>query len=89
MAVLTLALDGSDPTQAEALLSRSQLGSRAAPLWTKLQQLLMQYEGLTGEGSGLRLHSNRLRVAVAEAILRTDRRVGLPPWLLQLFLVSG
>ena len=40
-----------------------------------------------GDGGGLLVHGGCLREAVADAILRVDRRLGLPVWLLQLFTV--
>ncbi|GFR47204.1 hypothetical protein Agub_g8884, partial [Astrephomene gubernaculifera] len=77
------------------------LGGRAAPLWAKLRRLLTQMaeadvaselQQQNGGGSGT---SGALRVgwmlrdAAAEAVLRTDPRVDLPQWLLDMFLVPA
>ncbi|KAG2493301.1 hypothetical protein HYH03_008437 [Edaphochlamys debaryana] len=84
------------------------LGGRAAPLWSKLRQLLAaalaadaaaeaaaQGGGAAagggaagGGGGGVRV-AWILRDAAAEAVLRTDSRVDLPQWLLDLFLAPG
>ncbi|KXZ56312.1 hypothetical protein GPECTOR_1g275 [Gonium pectorale] len=71
------------------------LGGRAAPLWGKLRQLLAQvaateqqsFTGVGGTGGGVSV-SWLLRDAAAEAVLRTDPRVDLPQWLLDLFVAS-
>eukprot|EP00798_Chlamydomonas_sp_ICE-L_P003499 gene3499-13566_t len=80
-----------DIAERDTLYGSSQLGSSAAPLWQRLQQLLTHYEAEVASTSssapseGLRNHGQCLRLAVADGILRADRRMQLPPWLLQLF----
>ena len=86
----------ADPGQREALLGQGQLGSRASAMWALLRTLLRRHDmlrsmpdGSSGgvDGGGLLVHGGCLREAVADAILRVDRRLGLPVWLLQLFTV--
>ncbi len=63
------------------------LGSRAAVHWLLLRQLLRRHELERGPG-GLYAHAGCLRVAVADSLLKVDRRLALPLWLLQLFQVG-
>lgn len=68
----------------------SMLGSGAtAPRWALLRALTRRLDlarGGTGGGGGASLlHGGRLRLAVADSLLKVDRRLALPPWLLRLF----
>ncbi|GAX75480.1 hypothetical protein CEUSTIGMA_g2923.t1 [Chlamydomonas eustigma] len=77
----------ADPAQRELLHGQSLLGSRSAPQWKLLQQLLQRYE--SGNAEGVEVISatrGSLKVAVAHAILKEDRRLSLPEWLLRLFM---
>ncbi len=75
---------GGDPLEAERLASGGPFGSRAAPLWAKLRSLLEQYGGPEAGGTA----RDVLRMAAADAVLRADRRMGLPLWLVDCFMVG-
>ncbi|KAG1678292.1 hypothetical protein FOA52_013913 [Chlamydomonas sp. UWO 241] len=76
----------SEPAQREAQLGARMLWSRAAPLWASLRALLERHEGERDQSlGGIRVHAGTLRVAAADAVLRVDRRLRLPPWMLALF----
>ncbi|GLC32976.1 hypothetical protein PLESTB_000384200 [Pleodorina starrii] len=76
---------------ASAAAVAATLGGRAAPLWAKLRQLLLQTAEADAaaeqQGGGVRV-AWLLRDAAAEAVLRTDPRVDLPQWLLDMFLAE-
>ncbi len=78
------------------------LGGRAGALWGKLRQLLVQVAAADaaaeqqlgaaeagGAAAGGRRVGWLLRDAAAEAVLRTDPRIDLPQWLLDMFLLVG
>ncbi len=78
------------------------LGGRAGALWGKLRQLLVQVAAADaaaeqqlgaaeagGAAAGGRRVGWLLRDAAAEAVLRTDPRINLPQWLLDMFLLVG
>ncbi|EFJ43805.1 hypothetical protein VOLCADRAFT_95953, partial [Volvox carteri f. nagariensis] len=87
--------DGGDSASglgaASAAAVAATLGGRAAPLWAKLRQLLMQVAEADAAaeqyGGGIRV-AWLLRDAAAEAVLRTDPRADLPQWLLDMFLAE-
>jgi len=77
----------ADPGEAEALLGQGQLGSRASAEWALLRSLVRRH-GELRTAEGLLVHGGCLHVAVADAIFKVDRRLGLPVWLLQMFKVG-
>ena len=77
----------ADPQETEAMLGQGMLGSRASTEWALLRSLLQRH-GALRTADGLLVHGGCLHVAVADAIFKVDRRLGLPVWLLQMFTVS-
>ncbi|KAL6759848.1 hypothetical protein V8C86DRAFT_3132999 [Haematococcus lacustris] len=78
-----------DVVEQQRLRGQGCWGSAAAPLWGKLQALLLRYcNAQAGGSSGVGAGGVRdlMRVAAADAVWRVDRRLGLPLWLLQLFM---
>lgn len=78
----------ADPFERQALLGcgGQVWGARAAPLWAKLRMLL---QGAAGSSALVGADTSSLRVAAADAALKADRRLALPLWLVELFMVGG
>ena len=69
-------------------MGRSMIGSRACPSWTLLRSLTMSYERAVDPETRVLLHGGRVKAAVLHSILKVDRRISIPPWLMDLYSIS-
>ncbi|GLI65510.1 hypothetical protein VaNZ11_009059, partial [Volvox africanus] len=81
--------EGGGLGAASAAAVAATLGGRAAPLWGKLRNLLLE---IVNRDRDVELNSGGLPVAwllrdtAARAVLSTDKRINIPQWLQDMFL---